>query len=93
MEIKKMILQKAAGYYAKGLTYQEIGKLMDISPRTAQRYVKEAGGNQQDREKTKRQRAFDLHAQGFSYSQVARKLRVSKTTVYLWHRKVKEQSE
>lgn len=93
MELKKLIQQKVSGYHAKGLTYQEIGKLMDISPRTAQRYVKAAGGNIQDRDKTKRQRAIELHRKGFSYSEIASRLRVSKTTVYLWHRKEKEQTD
>lgn len=92
MDAKTLITEKVTGYYLKGLNYKEIGKLLDISPRTVQRYVKESECKRLETEKPLQQRAIEMHSQGFSYSEIARKLKVSKTTVYLWHRKAKEQN-
>lgn len=92
MEVKQSVLDKIAGYYLKGLNYKEIGKLLDISPRTVQRYIKDGECKQLKQPKTKQQQAFDMHRQGFSYSEIANKLKVSKTTVYLWHKKHKEEN-
>lgn len=89
MEAKTIISEKVTGYYLKGLNYKEIGKLLDISPRTVQRYIKDSNCRELDEPKTIQQKAFELSERGFSYSEIAKKLRVSKTTVYLWHRKRK----
>lgn len=91
MDVKTLILEKVTGYYLKGLNYKEIGKLLDISPRTVQRYVKECGCKKLDEPKTIQQKAIEMHQRGWSYSEVARKLKVSKTSVYLWHKKAKAQ--
>lgn len=93
MDAKTLITEKVTGYYLKGLNYKEIGKLLDISPRTVQRYVKESECKRLETEKPLQQRAIEMHQQGWSYSEIARKLKVSKTTVYLWHRKAKEQNK
>lgn len=93
MDAKTLISEKVTGYYLKGLNYKEIGKLLDISPRTVQRYVKENECKKLTEPKTLQQKAVEMHNQGFSYSDIAKKLRVSKTTVYLWHRKIKEQNK
>lgn len=91
MELKEIITKKVRGYYAKGLTYSEIGKLLDISPRTVQRCIMSSGVKKELSEpKTLQQRAFDLSAKGFSYSEIAHKLRVAKTTVYNWHKRRKQ---
>lgn len=92
METKTEITDKVAGYYLKGLNYKEISKLLDISPRTVQRYVKESGCRKINNPKSLHQKAFELSAKGFSYAQIAKKLKVSKTTVYLWHRKQKAET-
>jgi len=93
MNVKDLITEKVRGYYAKGLTYAEIGKLLDISPRTVQRYMTSSGVKKELSEpKTIQQKAFELSAKGFSYSEIARKLRVTKTTVYNWHRRKKQAS-
>ncbi|MCL1942953.1 MAG: helix-turn-helix domain-containing protein [Candidatus Azobacteroides sp.] len=92
MEAKTIIEKKVMGYYFKGLNYKEIGKLLDISPRTVQRYIAESGCRKTSEPKTNQQKAFELSAKGFSYSEVAKKLQVSKTSVYLWHKKRKQQS-
>jgi len=89
MEIKQNVLDKIAGYYLKGLNYKEIGKLLDISPRTVQRYIKDGECKQLKQPKTIQQRAIEMHKQGFSYSEIGKKLKVSKTTVYNWHKAIK----
>ena len=86
-----MIIEKVRNYYAKGLTYAEIGKLLDISSRTVQRYITASEIKKElDAPKTMQQKAFELSAKGFSYAEIAKKLRVTKTTVYNWHRKKKQ---
>jgi len=93
MDLKEIITKKVRGYYTKGLTYSEIGKLLDISPRTVQRYVTNCGVKKElSGAKTLQQRAFDLSAKGFSYTEIAQKLRVTKTTVYNWHKRKKAQT-
>lgn len=89
MENKTVIIGKIQGYYLKGLNYKEIGKLLDISPRTVQRYAKECDCKELDDPKTLQQRAFELHVSGFSYSAIAKKLKISRSTVYLWHKNAK----
>lgn len=92
MELKTAITDRVKGYYLKGLNYTEIGKLLDISPRTVQRYAKESECKKLTEPKAMQQRAIDMHLQGWSYSEISKKLKVSKTTIYLWHRKAKEQN-
>ena len=88
-----MIIEKVRKYYLMGLTYTEIGKLLDISPRTVQRYMSKAQIKKEvTAPKTLQQKAFELSAKGFSYAEIANKLRVTKTTVYMWHRKQKQAS-
>lgn len=92
MDAKTMIADKVTGYYIKGLNYKEIGKLLDISPRTVQRYVAESECKKLDEPKTLQQRAIEMHKQGWSYAEIAHRLKVSKTSVYLWHKKAKQQN-
>ena len=89
MEAKTIISEKVKNYYLKGLNYKEIGKLLDVSPRTVQRCIKENDIKELAEPKAMQQRAFELSGKGFSYSEIAKKLQVSKTTVYLWHKKRK----
>lgn len=92
MDAKAIIIKKVTTYYLKGLNYKEIGKLLDISPRTVQRYAKEGGCKQLSEPKTLQQRAVEMHSRGWSYSEIAKKLKVSRTTAYLWNKKAKEQN-
>jgi transposase len=89
MELKVQTLRKVRKYYLMGLNGKEMGKLLGISPRTVQRYISESGCREALEPKTIHQKAFELSANGFSYSEIAKRLRISKTTVYLWHRKRK----
>jgi len=91
MELKAKTLEKVWAYYLRGLNGKEIGKLLDISPRTVQRYISGSGCRETLEPKTIHQKAFELSAQGHSYAEIAKKLRISKTTVYLWHKKRKQQ--
>ncbi len=91
MELKEKTLERISRYYLMGLNGKEIGKLLDISPRTVQRYISESGTRETTEPKTIQQKAFELSAKGFSYAEIAKRLQISKTTVYLWHRKRKQQ--
>jgi DNA-directed RNA polymerase specialized sigma24 family protein len=94
MNVQELISEKVRTYYLKGLNYSEIGKLLDCSPRTVQRYMKKSGAKKEITEpKTIQMQAFELSGRGFSYSEIAKKLRVTKTTVYLWHRKRKAEKQ
>ncbi len=84
-----MIENKVRGYYLKGLNSREIGKLLDISSRTAQRYMQSAKCKQLTAPKTREQKAVDMHKNGWSYAEIAKKMKVCKTTVYLWCKKVR----
>jgi len=90
--IKQQIAEQIRRYYIMGLTYTEIGKLLDMSKRTVQRYVTDNRINEdlKNEPKNPKQKAFALLENGYSYSEVARKLKVTKTTIYLWNRKRKE---
>lgn len=87
MEAKELILEKVRAYHLKGLTTNEIGKLLDLSPRTVQRYMTQGGIKELAEPKSVQQKAFELSAKGWSYTEIAKKLRVCKTTVYNWHKK------
>lgn len=92
MKLETTIIAKAANYYIKGLSYKEIGKLLDLSPRTVQRYINQSECKQIAEPKTLQQLAIDLTAQGFSYSEIAKKLKKSRTTIYRWNKKAKERA-
>ena len=65
-------LKKIKHYFEKGLNATEIAKLLDLSPRTCQRYIKTAGiGKEAERPKTLREKAAALVAAGFSYAETA----------------------
>jgi DNA-binding CsgD family transcriptional regulator len=83
--------EKIKRYFAMGLTYVEIGKLLDVSSRTIQRYITANEVKKEMREpKALQKKAFELSAKGYSYAEIAAKLQVTKTTVYNWHRKLKQ---
>lgn len=90
----KVIEEKIRGYYLKGLTYAEIGKLLDVSSKTVQRYMSSCNIKEEAKQpKTREKKAIELHKQGFSYSEIAVKLGVSRTSVYLWNKKYKQNTE
>ena len=86
---KENIRKEILRYHAKGLTSREIGKLTDLSTRTVQRCLREAKASTPTQLSAMEQKAIDLHRQGWSYAEIARKLKICKTTVYNWHKKAK----
>ncbi len=86
---KATITDRVVAYHHKGLTQKEIAKLLDLTPRTVQRYMKAAQCREATQTKTREQKALEMHTRGMSYAEIAKRLRVCKATVYLWHRKAK----
>lgn len=80
---------RAYRYYLKGLTAKETGKLVDVSPRTVQRWTREYRFKEKANPDTLQQRAARLFEEGFSYGEIATTLRKSKTTVYYYLKKVR----
>ena len=74
-----------------GLTYIEIAKLLDMSRRTVARYIADNKINENlkatNAPKTKQQKAFELSEKGYTYTEIARRMKVTKQTVYNWHKK------
>lgn len=77
-------------YFNMGLTSSEIAKLLDMTQRTVQRYIKKCDLRDQNKLLPIEDKAFSLVKLGHSYSEVGRKLNVTKTTVYNWMRKRKK---
>lgn len=90
-QARELYEEKVKRYYTMGLTYCEIAKLLDVSSRTIQRHITATELKKEINEPTNLQKkAFELSAKGFSYSEIAERLNVTKTTVYMWHRKQKQ---
>lgn len=85
--------KKVAKYYAKGLNAKEIATLLGLAARTVQRHIK-AGLKEPDRTPPRplRRKVLDFVTAGASYSEAARRYKVSKTTVYKWAKKAKEEA-
>lgn len=79
-------LKQIARYHFMGLSGKEIAKLLDLNPRTAQRYIKDSitAHPQIKLPPTRKQKALDYVAAGFSYSETAKRFKVSRTTVFKW---------
>lgn len=73
---------RAYRYYLKGLTAKETAKLIDVSPRTVQRWISEYGFKGKAHPDTLQQRAARLQKEGFSYREIAATIQKSRTTVY-----------
>jgi len=88
-----LVVGKAYGYYLKGLNAKEIGKLLDISARTVQRYMKDNNFKQHANPVTIPQKAYDLYKQGLTYRQIAKAIGKSRTTVYYYLQRFKTGSQ
>lgn len=77
----KAIEAKAYAYHLMGLNAPEIGKLLNVSSRTVQRYIKRERVNNPLPKKPKLQ-AAELYRQGYSYQQIAGIIGRCRTTVY-----------
>ena len=78
---------RAYRYFIKGLTVAEIGKLLDLSPRTVEGYSQADRWRENDQ--PIRARIVRLHEAGFKASEVAERVGLSKRTVerYLYARR------
>ena len=85
-----LVVGKAYGYYLKGLNAKEIGKLLDISARTVQRYMKDNNFKEHANPLTVEQKAHDLYTKGLTYRQIAKAIGKSRTTVYYYLQRFKE---
>lgn len=80
---------QAFKYYAMGLTCREVGKLLDLSERTVERYSQKNRWRERVSGKTVEERAYELHQAGKTYAEVAESLNVSKGTVFNYLKRYK----
>jgi DNA-binding CsgD family transcriptional regulator len=73
---------EAYRYYVMGLNCQEIGKLLDLSVRTIERYMQTGGWKEATNGKGIEAKAYELHESGKTYAEVAKVLQISKGTVF-----------
>jgi DNA-binding CsgD family transcriptional regulator len=90
--MKTNLSNRISKYYLKGLNAKEIGKLLDVSQRTVQRYLKSSNIKENANAQTLPQKIVALKKQRFSYTQIAEKLQCSKTTVYNYLKKIRKQT-
>jgi DNA-binding NarL/FixJ family response regulator len=83
------IVASITKYYARGFTAKEIGKQMDINPRTVQRYIKVYNIAQKANPLPLATQISQLHTKGHSYTQIAKMCNVCKATVYNHVKKLK----
>lgn len=90
LEDREGLTSKAYKYYLKGLTAKETATLLNVSERTIQRWKSDHGFADTAQPKTLQQRAVDLRKTGLSYAEIARALKVSRSSVYNYLRKGKQ---
>jgi transposase len=78
--------KKAVGYCLKGLTAAEIGKLLDVSPRTVQRWIKANRETLQPQPPPVKNVCWELWKRGISIKRICEKTGLSRSTV---QRKIK----
>ncbi|MCI6643448.1 MAG: helix-turn-helix domain-containing protein [Alloprevotella sp.] len=69
-------------YCLKGLTCTEIAKLLGLSERTVQRLRRKAVGQMRAKPIPAADRAVELYNAGLSYAEIARRLNITRQTVY-----------
>lgn len=72
-----------------GLTCKEVGKLLDLSARTVERYSQKNQWKEKLSVKTVEQRAYELHEAGKTYEEIAKALKVSRATAYNYMKRYK----
>lgn len=70
---------RAYGYFIKGLTVAEIGKLLDLSPRTVEGYSQADRWRENDQ--PIRARVISLSEAGFKPSEIAERVGLSQRTI------------
>lgn len=84
------VRERAYRYHLKGLTFAEIGKLLDLSPRTVEKYSQQDGWKARTSSTTPVERASEMRKQGHSYAEIGRTLGVSRSTVSNYLSKAKK---
>lgn len=79
---QNQIQAKAYRYYVMGLNCQEIGKLLDLSARTVERYMQIGGWKEAVQCKTIKAKVYELRQSGKTYAEIASMLQVSQGTVF-----------
>ena len=79
---KDELLKRGFKYYCMGLNSKEIGKLLDLSHRTIQGYMRQGNWKAKRKPKGITKRIKELHNIGFSYTGIAKQLNISRSTVY-----------
>jgi transposase len=87
-----LVVRKAYTYYLKGLNAAEIGKLLDVSARTVQRYIKDNDFKEHANPPTIEQKTHDLYVKGLTYRQIAKAIGKSRTSVYYYLKRMKDAS-
>ena len=64
--------QKALRFFTMVLTAKEIGKLLDLSPRTIERYITDGQWKRPTDDRTLQEKALSLTNNGKSYSETAK---------------------
>lgn len=80
----------ARRYYFMGLTIPEIGKLIEASPRTVEKWQIAEKWNDYRKLPPIKERALQMQKKGYSYSQIAEALSISRVTVYRWLKQAKQ---
>ena len=76
-------------YHNRGLYGTEIAKILGIPARKVQRVINVITQPKIAQIVPKRRKAIELIQTGFSYTEVARMLKVSKSSIYIWHKAYK----
>jgi len=85
----KAIKQKAFYYFSLGLNSNEIGKLLNVSPRTIQGYMWRDKWKQKQKTPQICYTVAQLYESGLTYNQIAQTLNISRTTVYNYLKKTR----
>lgn len=75
-------VEKAYRYHVRGFTAKETAKMLDIAERTVQRWAKDYDFKENATPKAFDETILALSQKGFSYSEIALKMKCCKTTVY-----------
>lgn len=69
-------------YYLLGLNNKEIAKLLDVSEKTIQRIIKNGNFKELSKPISISEKAKELREKGLTYTQIAKALKRSKTSIY-----------
>ena len=80
----KKKVKKGFYYYCLGLNSKEIGKLLDVSYRTVQNWMKLYKWKINKTPQPIKKVVFEMSNNGVTYNEIANKLNISRSTVSNW---------